>query len=430
MVNIVKASANVGVEYPWTTVFPTHSRVDSFNSVHRATPWPKSIGVRFKSCLPFWLQGRFNNCLHHPVLPGRYAQGSLLSIVFGNVHPSDRFGLVPLQAQALLKQLPSGFWGVVHHPINPCGVFPLVFLCNTADSQEFVGRGSNKQLLEIFDSSPCFVHRGAIDTFLQTSYIPFHGVPIDVSPRGVEVVFGPFDERVHRLTSPKMRMLLDFSTVRTRRKSAPFRVGYSRICGPIRPVTERHSLFPSSHTLCPIPLPHGRATTCVESIGLTQLSMKKIAARFGWSLYPGERVGCRHPQSAEVIQLTYHFGDGLSASLAMLTSRGFKMTLHLRSTLPAFPSPPPRRGWQRSEHCPQSFAPPITRQHVWVGTPGHHGARSGSLSPCSILLHRPCEVSQEYACSPPGHSMAKARGFRVPPCGGVRGSFRPRHAAC
>ena len=26
--------------------------------------------------------------------------------------------------------------------------------------------------------------------------------------------------------------------------------------------------------------------------------------------------------------------------------------------------------------------------------------------------------------------MAKARGFREPPCGGVRGSFRPRHGAC
>ena len=101
---------------------------------------------------------------------------------------------------------------------------------------------------------------------------------------------------------------------------------------------------------------------------------------------------------------TYHFGYGLSASLAILTSRGFSMTLHLRSTLPAFPSPPPHRGWQRSEHCSQSFAPQITPQHVWVGTPGHHRARSGSWSPSSILLHRPYEVSQEYGCAPPGHS--------------------------
>ena len=126
--------------------------------------------------------------------------------------------------------------------------------------------------------------------------------------------------------------------------------------------------------------------------------------RPGWRLYPGERCGCRRPQCDEAVLLTYHFGCGLSASLATCASRGFTMTLHLRSTLPAFPSPPPHRGWQRSEHCSQSFAPRITRQHVWVGTPGHHRARSGSLSPSSILLHRPCEVSQEYGCAPPGHS--------------------------
>jgi len=131
--------------------------------------------------------------------------------------------------------------------------------------------------------------------------------------------------------------------------------------------------------------------------------------RPGWRLYPGGRFGCRHPQHAVVIQPTYHFGYGLSASLAILASRGFTMTLHLRSTLPDFPSPSPPRGWQRSEHCSQSFVPQITRQHVWVGTPGHHGARSGSLSPYSILLHKSYEVSQEYDCAPPSHSMAKAR---------------------
>ena len=91
----------------------------------------------------------------------------------------------------------------------------------------------------------------------------------------------------------------------------------------------------------------------------------------------------------------------------MCASRGFMMTLHLRSTLPSFPSPPPRRGWQRSEHCPQCFALRITRQHVWVGTPGHHGARSGSLSPSSILLHEPYEVPRMYVRSPPGHSKQR-----------------------
>jgi hypothetical protein len=86
---------------------------------------------------------------------------------------------------------------------------------------------------------------------------------------------GPFSGRIHRLTSPKVRAFHAFSSVRTTRKSAPFRVGYLRLCGPIRPITGRHSLFPSSPTLCSVPLPYGRDTTGVGSRGLIQLSMKK-----------------------------------------------------------------------------------------------------------------------------------------------------------
>jgi len=155
------------------------------------------------------------------------------------------------------------------------------------------------------------------------SYLRVHG--------WLRWAFGPFSGRIHRLTSPKVRTSPVFSTVRTKRKSAPFRVGYLRQGGPIRPVTRRHSLFPSSHTLCSIPLPYGRDTTYVGSIGLTQLSMKKNVVRSGWSLYPGGHLGCRHPQRVEVILPTYHFGDGLSASLAMSASRDFTLTLHMRS---------------------------------------------------------------------------------------------------
>ena len=285
----------------------------------------------------------------------------------------------------------------------------MVFLGDTSDRQELVGRGSNKACLQVFDLLPLFVHRGSVDALLQTSSTRFHIAPTDVSPCR-RMAFGPFSKN-HCLTSPKVRTLRKFTIVRTIRKSAPFRVGYLRLGGPIRPISRRRSLFPSSPTLCPVPLPYGWDTTHVGSIGLTQLLMKKSMVRSGWSLYPGERLGCRHPQHAEVILPTYHFGDGLSASLAMSASRGFMMTLHLRSTLPSFPSPSPRRGWQRSEHCSQSFTPRITRQHVWVGTPGHHRARSGSLSPCSILLHEPYEVQRICVRLPPGRSTAKARGF-------------------
>jgi hypothetical protein len=87
--------------------------------------------------------------------------------------------------------------------------------------------------------------------------------------------------------------------VRTSRKSAPFRVGYPRSRGPIRPVTGRRSLSPTSFTLCSIPLPYGRATTEVGNIGLTQLSMEKNLARRGWSLYPGGSVWMSSSSSEE-----------------------------------------------------------------------------------------------------------------------------------
>ena len=232
------------------------------------------------------------------------------------------------------------------------------------------------------------------------SYLRVHG--------WLRWAFGPFSGRIHRLTSPKVRTSPVFSTVRTKRKSAPFRVGYVRVCGPIRPITGRRSLFPSSHTLCSIPLPCGWDTTYVGSIGLTQLSMKKNMSG---------TVGVCTPVSVLDVAAPMSMRRSSSRTILVVAyqplwplghSRGFTMTLHLCSTLPAFPSLPPRRGWQRSEHCPQSFAPQITRQHIWVGTPGHRRARSGSTSPYARLLHRPYKVSQEYACAPPGHSGLKA----------------------
>src|SRR6266852_852474 len=110
-------------------------------------------------------------------------------------------------------------------------------------------------------------HRGAVDMRMSRSSLRVHC--------WLRWAFGPFSGKIHHLTSPKVRTFHVFSPVRTRRKSAPFQVGYPRRCGPIHPITGRHSLSPSSHTLCAIPLPYGRETTYVGSRGLTQLSMKK-----------------------------------------------------------------------------------------------------------------------------------------------------------
>ena len=140
--------------------------------------------------------------------------------------------------------------------------------------------------------------RHALDMLLQKSSIRFHC--------WLRLAFGPFNGRIHCRTSPKVRTLREVSTVRTKRKSAPFRVGYVRVCGPIRPVAGRHSLLPSSSTLCPVPLPCGRDTTYVGGIGLTQLSVKKHVVWHGWSLYPGGRIGCRRSHDDEAVLPTYH----------------------------------------------------------------------------------------------------------------------------
>src|SRR3954467_8384357 len=83
--------------------------------------------------------------------------------------------------------------------------------------------------------------------------------------------------------------------VRTRRKSAPFRVGYPRIRGPIRPITGRPSLPPTSFTPRPISLPCGRATTGVGDVGLTQLPIEKNGDGVVGTYAPVGLIGCRHP---------------------------------------------------------------------------------------------------------------------------------------
>ena len=136
----------------------------------------------------------------------------------------------------------------------------------------------------------------------------FHASPTHVSPRG-RMAFGLFSKDFHCLTSPKVRALHTFTIVRTKRKSAPFRVGYSRVCGPICPAPGQRSLFPSSHTLCPIPLPCGWDTTCVGSVGLTQLSVKKNV---------GDPVGVCTPVSVLNVAVPSHLRRTCSRTILVM----------------------------------------------------------------------------------------------------------------
>jgi hypothetical protein len=178
--------------------------------------------------------------------------------------------------------------------------------------------------------------------------------------------------------------------VRTSRKSAPFRVGSLRGGGPIRPITGRLSLPPTSFTLCSVPLPCGRATTEVGSIGLTQLSIEKNPDRFGWSLYPGGNVWMSSSSSEEGRSdpLTF-WSRPVSPFGRFVVTRLERLFTYVQ---PSDPSLVRLRiqGWQGPDRCPRSFGRRITPSPVRVGTPGHHRVRGGIATSFTTLLDRPC----------------------------------------
>lgn len=134
---------------------------------------------------------------------------------------------------------------------------------------------------------------------------------------------------------------------RTRRKSAPFRVGYHRSRGPIRPVTERPSLPPTSFTPYPIPLPCGRATTGVGDVGLTQLPIEKNMDGVAGTYAPVGLIGCRRPTGEWSSPTHVPFWSRLVSLFSRFAFTELYGALHLRSTgnRPSLVRPP-RRGWQ------------------------------------------------------------------------------------
>jgi hypothetical protein len=91
---------------------------------------------------------------------------------------------------------------------------------------------------------------------MSMSYLRFH--------YWLRWAFGPFSGRIHRLTSPKVRTFHVFSTVRTRRSLHPFELGIPAYAALSALLLGGIRVFPSSHTLCSIPLPYGRDTTYVR----------------------------------------------------------------------------------------------------------------------------------------------------------------------
>ena len=118
----------------------------------------------------------------------------------------------------------------------------------------------------------------------------------------------------------------------TRRKSAHFRVGYLRSRGPIRPITGRPSLAPTSFTPYPIPLPCGRATTGVGDVGLTQLPIEKNVNGMVGTYAPVGLIGCRRPTGEWGSPTHVPFWSRLVSLFSRFAFTELDTALHLRST--------------------------------------------------------------------------------------------------
>ncbi len=139
-------------------------------------------------------------------------------------------------------------------------------------------------------------------------------------------------EQVPPSNISKGQEVIKASRRRTRRKSAPFRVGSPRSRGPIRPITGRPSLPPTSFTPCPVSLPCGRATTGVGDVGLTQLPIEKNMGGVVGAYAPVGLIGCRRPTGEWGSPTHVPFWSRLVSPFSRIAFTELYVALHLRST--------------------------------------------------------------------------------------------------
>jgi hypothetical protein len=108
----------------------------------------------------------------------------------------------------------------------------------SGSSPEPVERRRTSALAEIVPWAPKALpcHRGVGERPMSLSSLRVQG--------WLRWAAGPCSGTIHRLTSPAVRTFPGCSPVRTTRTSAPCRVGYARLYGPLRPLTGRRALCP------------------------------------------------------------------------------------------------------------------------------------------------------------------------------------------
>ena len=113
------------------------------------------------------------------------------------------------------------------------------------------------------------------------------------------------------------------------------------IGGPIRLITGRPSLFPTSSTRCAVPFPYGQDTT---QLGGAQraypVDCRGDTLRLGWDLSPSGAFGCRCLSPPPDSRPTLPFWLQPVSLLGRFRLTGCTV-LHICSTFRGFPGPPP-----------------------------------------------------------------------------------------
>jgi hypothetical protein len=318
VVNIVEAAFYVCVEYPRTRPSLIEGGVNRGDCVHCAAARAEAIRVGFKAGFPFGFERCLDDGLHHAVFHGWYPQRTLFAVALWDVDPPNGLGAVAVESQAVTQQLHACFGCVAYHAVNACGAFAPAFLCDAADCQELVRRGTHQKFLKMLDLLPLLTLGGAVNPLLQSPYIPFHCGPVDAGPRWFGLRFGQFSERVHRLTSPKLRALPKVPYRQDQSDVSPLFGVVALPCGSHIPaISAGRSLLPTSRSPYTIPLPYGWDTAEAGCMGFPQLATEKMRVGEVGACPPVGVADVAVRRLSRTIQPTHHFGYGMSASFTV-----------------------------------------------------------------------------------------------------------------
>ena len=147
MADMVEASLDVALQYPFGRTVPTQPSVQGIDSVRRTPVSSESVGVgiRFRSRNRF--QCHQIQCLHGSVLHGRYSERSHFSVAFGYVDPfQGEIVASPFQRTHCLYL--HGI-GIPLDVVNPCRAFTFIG-CHFPYCQDFGFMGSDEKMLQGF----------------------------------------------------------------------------------------------------------------------------------------------------------------------------------------------------------------------------------------------------------------------------------------